>query len=131
MNSKTHASLRLGISCLLGVAIGAGIHHLKAGYWCKVLKTQSFPFEGGTVSQSFMAESVGMPFLDPETSVLTVTTRSGIPITVYKAKRVFQEASPQLRDVKADKNQITWQDGINTYELTVMPIEKSAEQHSE
>jgi len=68
-----------------------------------------------------------MPFLDPETSVLTVETNYGLPITVYKAKRMFQESWPQVRDVKSEGNQLTWEDGINMYVLTVTRMDEKGE----
>ena len=60
--------------------------------------------------------------------MLTVKTGYGLPITVYKAKRMFQESCPHVKDVKTEENQITWQDGINTYHLTVEPMKEKAEQ---
>jgi hypothetical protein len=112
----------------IGCLLGAFLQHLRGGYWHKVLKTESFPFPNGEVTLSYTAESIGMPFLDPETSVLTVKTEYDLPITVYKAKRMFQESSPHVKDVKTANNQVTWQDGINTYQLTVTTIKDQAEQ---
>lgn len=112
----------------IGGFLGAIVQHLRGGYWHKVLKAESFPFPDGEVTLSYTAESIGMPFLDPETSVLTVKTKYGLPITVYKAKRMFQESGPHVQDVKTESNQVTWQDGINTYHLTVTPMNERAEQ---
>jgi len=112
----------------LGCLVGGLVQHLRAGYWHKLLKTESFPFPDGEVTLSYTAESIGMPFLDPETSVLTVRTKYGLPITVYKAKRMFQESCPVVQDVQTEDNQITWRDGINEYNLTVTPMEGQAGQ---
>ena len=112
----------------VGGLCGAFVQHLRGGYWHKALKTESLPFQDGEVILSHTAESIGMPFLDPETSVLTVKTKYGLPIIVYKAKRMFQESCPHVQDVKTESNHITWQDGINTYHLTVEPIGEEAEQ---
>jgi hypothetical protein len=111
----------------IGGLLGAVVQHLRAGYWYKVLKTQSFPFPEGKVSLSYTAESIGMPFLDPETSVLTVETQYGLPITVYKAQRIFQESYPYVQDVRIESNQVSWQDGLNTNRLTIIPIEDKTE----
>ncbi|MFZ4397207.1 MAG: hypothetical protein ACOYOU_16450, partial [Kiritimatiellia bacterium] len=127
MKKKLIMLVWLGVAFGGGVAVGAIVQHLRAGYWHKVLKSESFPFPDGEVTLSYTAESIGMPFLDPETSVLTVRTKYGLPITVYKAKRMFQEACPHVKDVKTSRNQISWQDGINTYQLTVEPMKEQAE----
>jgi len=111
----------------LGCVLGAVVQHLKTGYHHKVWKTETFPFPDGEVTLDYTFESVGMSFLDPETSVLTVKTKYGLPVTIYKAKRMFQESCPHVHDVKTETNQVTWQDGINTYHLTVTPIEEEAE----
>jgi hypothetical protein len=108
----------------VGCTIGAAVQHLRAGYWYKVHESESFPFPGGEVTLSHATESVGMPwFFDTGISVISVATKYRWPIAVYKAKRIFQESCPLARDVKVDGNQITWRDGINTYHLTVDPIE--------
>jgi len=112
---------------LTGITGGRVYQHLKTGYHHKVLKTESFPFPNGELTLSYTAESIGMPFLDPETSVLTITTKCGLPITVYKAQRIFQESYPHVRDVFTEANRIEWTDGISTYQLTVEPIEQLRE----
>lgn len=109
-----------------GVVVGAIVQHLRAGYWHKVLASESFPFPDGEVRLIYKQESIGMPFIEPETSVLTVEIGHHLPITVYKAKRMFQESTPLVRDVRTDGNRITWQDGINTYTLIVNPVEEEA-----
>lgn len=110
---------------LCGGLAGRVYQHLKTGYHYKVLNTKSFPFENGKVELSYTSESVGLPFLDPETSVLTLTTKYGLPVTIYKAKRMFQESCPHIQDVSTETNRIAWNDGINTYRLTVEPIAQS------
>lgn len=127
MKKKLIIFVWLGVAFLGGTAVGAIVQHLRAGYWHKILKSESFPFPDGEITLNHTAESIGMPFLDPETSVLTVKTGSGLPITVYKAKRMFQESRPHVQDVRIVGHQITWQDGINTYALTVSPIKTGAE----
>ena len=112
----------------LGGIAGRVYQHLKTGYHHKILKTESFPFPDGEVKLSYTSESIGMPFfLDPERSVLTVTTKHGfgLPITVYKAKRMFQESFPHVQDVSTETNRISWNDGLNVYRLTIEPIEES------
>ena len=128
MKKKLIIAILIMVVFAIGCVLGAVVQHLRAGYWHKVLKTESFPFPDGKVTLSYTAESIGMPFLDPETSVLTVTTKYGLPITVYKAKRMFQESGPHVQGVKTDGNRIAWQDGINQYSLAITPIERKAEQ---
>jgi len=41
---------------------------------------------------------------------------------------MFQESGPHVQDVKTESNQVTWKDGINTYHLTVNPLNEQAEQ---
>jgi len=110
---------------LLGGIVGRGYQHLKTGYHHKILETELYPFSDGFVTLSHTQESIGMPLLNPETSVLTVTTNYGSPITIYKAQRTFQESTPHVQNISTEKNQIIWNDGINTYQLTVEPIEVS------
>ncbi|MFH1022522.1 MAG: hypothetical protein V1809_03980 [Planctomycetota bacterium] len=107
---------------LIGIIGGRVFQHLTTGYHCRVLETKSFPFENGEVELSYTFESVGVPFLDPETSVLTLKTEDGLLITVYKAKRMFQESCPYIQDVSTELNKVVWNDGINTYRLEVKPV---------
>ena len=130
MKNKLTIAVAFLVVFAVGGLLGALFQHLRGGYWHKVLKTESFPFPDGEVTVSYAAESIGMPFLDPETSVLTVKTEYGLPIIVYKAKRMFQESCPHIQDVKIEANGITWQDGINIYHLTVEPMRKQAAQTS-
>ena len=111
----------------IGGLLGAAAQHLRGGCWYKVLKTESFPFSAGEITLSYTAESIGMPFLDSETSVLTVKTKYGLPIVVYKAKRMFQESCPNVKNVKTEANQVSWQDGINAYHLTVTLMDEQTE----
>lgn len=128
MKKKLTIAVAFVMVFVIGGLLGAAVQHLRGGYWHKVLKTESFPFLEGEVTLSYTTESIGMPFLDPETSVINVTTRDGLPIVVYKAKRMFQESSPSVRDVKTESNHVTWQDGINTYHLTIKPMNEGTEQ---
>ncbi len=128
MRKKQLIAVAFFVVLVVGGFCGAFVQHLRGGYWHKILKSESFPFPDGEVTLSYTAESIGMPFLDPETSVLTVKTKYGLPIIVYKAKRMFQESCPHVRDLRTEANQITWQDGINTYYLTIEIIKEEAEQ---
>ena len=128
MKKKLIIAISFVVVFALGCVLGAVVQHLKTGYHHKILRSESFPFPDGEVTLSYTAESIGMPFLHPETSVLTVRTKHWTPITVYKARRTFQESCPHVRDVRTEGNQISWQDGINTYHLTVDPVEGEAEQ---
>ena len=128
MKKKLITAISFVLVFAIGCVLGGLVQHLRSGYWHEVMKTESFPFPDGEVTLSYTHESIGMPFLDPETSVLTLKTKYGLPITVYKAKRMFQESCPHVQDVKTGTNQITWQDGINNYSLTVTPINDQAEQ---
>ncbi|MCX6997820.1 MAG: hypothetical protein NTV49_12225 [Kiritimatiellaeota bacterium] len=129
MKRKIIIGLLFVLVFALGIYVGKFAQHAKTGYHYQLLKADSFPFLDGEVALSYAFESIGMPFLMTETSMLTVKTKPGLtPITIYKARRIFQESSPYIEDVKTATNQITWRDGISTYALTVTPITNNAEQ---
>ena len=128
MKKKLIITIAFLVVFITGCFVGSCVQYLKSGYHHKTRRTKSFPFRNGEVTLKHITESIGMPFLDPETSVITVQTECGLPIIVYKAKRVFQESCPHVEGVKIDTNQVTWQDGINSYQLAITPIEEKAEQ---
>ena len=110
---------------VLGIIGGRVYQHLKTGYHYEILQTESFPFTEGTVTLNHTSESVGMPFLEPETSVLTLTAKYGLPITIYKAERMFQEAIPFVKSISIEANTCSWDDGIYVYKLTIEPAKQS------
>ena len=129
MKKKLTTAVALVVVFAVGSLFGGAVPYLLGGYSQEVLKTESFPFPGGKITLSYIIEYKGMQFLDPETSVITLTNKyGGLPIILYKAKRVFQESVPQVRDVKIESNHVAWQDGINTYNLAIKPIKEETEQ---
>ena len=108
----------------LGITVGTVIQRVN-GYHYQLLDAKSFPFLNGEVVLSHTFESEGFSLLNPQTSVLMVRTDpGGMPITIYKAKCIFQESSPHIKDVRISTNLITWRDGVNNYNLTVKPVEE-------
>lgn len=101
---------------------GRGIEYLLNGYRYEVTETKEIKVKGGTVSHMNIMEHVGVPFLEPNKTVLEYKGRDGIPIQIYKTQRMFQEGYPVARNVQREENLITWEDGLNRYKLEIIPI---------
>ena len=74
----------------------------------------------GTVEWKCVTESVGMPFLDPGTTIIDFKGR-----TIFKARRIFQENYPYARNVQVTNDTIAWDDGELKYHLIVEPLTNS------
>ncbi|MGL5020205.1 MAG: hypothetical protein ACRDBP_18865 [Luteolibacter sp.] len=101
---------------LLAAAFFAGrfVQHSNSGYHYDVIDTKDYDSPVGPIRWSYVTESVGIPFLDPGTTILEVDGR-----TIYKAKRGFQESSPFARNISATRNGIAWEDGDYRFDLTI------------
>jgi hypothetical protein len=93
------------------------------GYHYELRSEKRVPYGEGTVAIKYVTESMGLPFLDPGTSIVTLESGSGSEITIYKARRVFQEASPFVDDVKVTGDVIEWSDGRKQYHLRISALE--------
>ena len=101
---------------LLAAAFFAGrfVQHSNSGYHYEVRDTKDYDSPAGPIRWSYVIESVGIPFLDPGTTILEVDGR-----TIYKAKRAFQESSPYARNISATQDGIAWDDGEFRYDLKI------------
>ena len=68
----------------------------------------------GPIHWSYVTESVGLPFLDPGTTVIKFEGR-----TIYKAQRGFQESVPFAQSIETSDKSITWNDGEFRFHLAV------------
>ncbi|MDP6527256.1 MAG: hypothetical protein QGH15_24140, partial [Kiritimatiellia bacterium] len=82
---------------LVGLFIGAEYQHFVNGHHFIVHDTKSFPFPGGEVKLLDVSEYIGIPWFEGG-SVLSLETKDGLPITVYKDK------SNRIDEVSTEKN---------------------------
>ena len=111
---KWKAAVWFGVLLLAVFVRGAFFQHARSGYRFTVMAQKEFVSAVGKVRWVAARESVGMPFLETETTIIEVDGRS-----VYKAKRDFQEKGPYAEVVSVTNNVIVWRDGISRYELRV------------
>ena len=102
---------------VLGFFAGRAFQHLKSGYHFETIEAKEIQSSLGTVEWKCVTESVGMPFLDPGTTMIDFKGR-----TIFKARRMFQENYPYARNVQVTNNTIVWDDGELKYHLTVAPL---------
>ena len=60
--------------------------HITKGYYYTVNQRQSVPFLHGKLELLNAYESVGSPFLTPETSIIQLSPLHGLQIALYKAQ---------------------------------------------
>jgi hypothetical protein len=112
---------------IAGFFAGRSYQHLKAGVFFKVIDEREIPIGPGELLRLQHAfKSVGMPFLDPETSILSLESNHAGRVTLYEAERGFQESYPYVKDVAVVGNELTWSDGRNAYRLTIDSLASSA-----
>jgi hypothetical protein len=99
---------------LMGFFCGSFSQQARSGHRFRVLAEKEYSSAVGTVRWVAARESVGMPVLETETTMIEVDGR-----VVYKAKRDFQEKGPYAEVVSVTNNVIVWRDGISRYELRV------------
>jgi hypothetical protein len=100
-----------------GHVSGRMLQHARTGYHYRVRNEKDIPFQSRSLSVRYVTGSVGLPFLDPGTTILALDD-----ITIYKARRCFQEGFPVATDVSVNGDEISWNDGVNRYRLHVEPI---------
>jgi len=103
-----------------GFLVGSLYQHLKSGYHFEVLEEKAFQSSLGKIKWSCVTESVGVPFLDPGTTIIKFEDR-----TIYKAQRYFQEDYPYARNIQTHDNVIAWEDGEFKYNLIVERLTNS------
>jgi hypothetical protein len=104
---------------VIGFVIGRVFQHATTGYHYRVLDQKEYASALGPIQWSCVFESVGMPFLDPEKTIITLGNR-----TIYKAQRDFQEDAPYAENLRTSSNSVAWDDRDFRFHLTVEPIEK-------
>jgi hypothetical protein len=108
---------------IVSFAVGRFYQDAKNGYHCKMYEQKHYECLLGTIQWSCVGESVGMPFLDPETTLIQFNNR-----VIYKAQRDFQEDAPYARNIVVTNDSIAWDDGDFQYHLTIstnVPKEKN------
>jgi hypothetical protein len=97
----------------------------------KVHSSKSFPFDDGEILLTYFTEWAGLPFLDTNSSSLTISgTSFGHAVTIYEAQRIFQEDYPQVNDMKIDGHTISWTDGRASFVLEISGHEAKNQQNS-
>ncbi len=94
------------------------------GYHYELRSEKRVPYAEGTVAIKYVTETMGLPFLDPGTSIVTLERESGGETTIYKARRIFQESYPYVSDVKVNGDEFEWDDGDNRYHLRISSLQK-------
>jgi hypothetical protein len=97
-----------------GFGVGRLVQHSQSGFHYKVRDTKDYDTSVGPIRWSYVTESVGIPLLDPGTTILEFDHR-----TIYKAKRAFQESSPYARNISATQDGIAWEDGDFRFDLRI------------
>jgi len=106
----------------LGFVTGRAFQHTRTGYYFEVREKEEYAFPLGEIRWSYVTESVGIPFLDPGTTIIEYEGR-----TLYKAKRGFQESFPFAQNIQTSGNSIDWSDGEYSFHLTIAKEEKKTE----
>jgi len=101
----------------VGFVGGRVFQHAKTGFHFKLLAERVYGPSSDPVRWRCVSESVGMPFLDPGTTILEYRGR-----TIYRAQRAFQESVPVAANVRVSGKQIEWEDGEYRFHLTVDPM---------
>ncbi len=100
-----------------GALCGGAYRCLTKEPWLTVHRQEDFEFGGAKLRRSVTTESIGVPFLQPETTTLEYRGR-----IIYKAQRGFQEITPIAQDIHTDGDTISWHDGELKFRLTVEKI---------
>jgi hypothetical protein len=108
-----------GVILIMGFFSGRAFQHAKTGYHYRLLEQKEYASGLGPIQWTCFLESVGMPFLDTEKTMISMGNR-----TIYKAQRDFQESDPHARNIVTSSNSIAWEDGDFRYHLTVEPMTK-------
>ena len=98
----------------MGFIVGSHIQHTKTGYHFDIRDETTYDSPIGRLSWRYVTESVGLPILDPGTTILEFEGRR-----IYSARRAFQEYAPYARDIRIDGNRVEWQDGDYQYGLEI------------
>jgi hypothetical protein len=111
------------VACALTFALGMQFQKMR-GYHYELRSEKRVPYGEGTVAIKYVTETMGLPFLDPGTSIVTLERDLGGETTIYKARRIFQEAYPFVSDVKVNGDEFEWDDGDKQYHLRISSLQK-------
>lgn len=118
------------VAFVLGFSGGYGFRWL-TGYHYRLLSSTEHGSGEAIATEKHFSESIGMEIvLDTGSSSIEWRT-DGLPVTIYKARRAFQEDYPIVRDVRVDGNGVTWADGMNKYSLKIEAMKRKRESESE
>lgn len=99
---------------ILGYLVGGHVQHSKTGYHYELHDEAVYDFELGTIRWQYVTETVGLPILDPGTTIIEFDNRR-----LYTARRAFQESAPYARDITVTEAGLNWQDGDYHYSLDI------------
>jgi hypothetical protein len=108
-----------GVMLVAGFFGGRAFQSAKTGYHYRLLEQKDYDSALGPIQWSCFLESVGLPFLDAEKTMISMGNR-----TIYKAQRDFQENAPHAQNIQTSSNSVAWEDGDYRYYLTVLPMTK-------
>ena len=111
------------IACAATFALGMQFQKMR-GYHYEVRTEKRVSYGEGTVAIKYVTETMGLPFLDPGTSIVTLEQESGGETTIYKSRRIFQEAYPFVSNVKVNGDEFEWDDGDKLYHLHICSLRK-------
>jgi len=116
----SHIRFAVGAALLvIGFITGRFFQHERTGFHFKVLAVKEYGASIDPIRWRYVSETVGMPFLDPGTTIIEYRHR-----TIFKAARIFQGSVPFADHIKTSGNQIDWDDGELSFHLTVEEMKK-------
>ena len=108
-----------------GIAVGFLVY-LRTAYHSTVTSEKRLALNGMEILSRDGVEYVGWGFMEPNGSSLILTAEGGLPITLYKSQRIFQESYPLIDQVAVVDGRLVWNDGLYRYGLTIEPQAKTA-----
>lgn len=102
----------------VGFVVGRWFQHGQTGFHFEVREEKEYGSPDHPVRWRYVTETVGLPFLDPGTTVLEYRDR-----VIYKARRIFQESVPFAQNIKVSGNEIDWSDGELLFHLTIYELD--------
>jgi hypothetical protein len=115
------------VALVLGFASGSSVEHLRAGHYYEVRSEKEYPSAFGTITLRYVTDTIGLPFVDPGTCVVSLRDHTNWEFQLYKAKRVFQENRPFVNDLVVEQDGLRWEDGIFRYALHIEKLSEPAD----
>ena len=117
MKKRILKSIMLLVVIVVAFMAGLWVEDAKRGYHYKVLEESEVKSELGPINWKSVIEYVGLPFLEPETTVIEVDGR-----IIYKARRGFQERYPVAQNVRVNDGLIEWDDREYSFSLKMQKM---------